>query len=169
MWPLSNEKMDDVQNFKKFLQERKPAILEAWFQSMIKTYPAETRPFLRKKEDAFANPIGSTIYETLAGLITEIIQEKNLRRIKDSLEELIRLQAVQDFSPAQAISFLPALKQIIRKELNTANLIDAYQGEYNNFAILIDELTMQAFDIYMGCREKIFNLKVKELKRIIKV
>ncbi|MGQ9694218.1 MAG: RsbRD N-terminal domain-containing protein [Thermodesulfobacteriota bacterium] len=168
MWLLSNKKMNGAQNLKKFLQERKPAILEAWFQILIKAYSAETRPFLQKKEETFTNPIGSTIFEALAGLITEIIQEKKQGRIKDSLEELIHLQAVQDFSPGQAISFLPALKQIIRKELNTANLIDAYQGEYDNLAILIDELTLQAFDIYMGCREKIFNLKVKELIKIRK-
>lgn len=168
MWPLSNKKMVGAQNLKKFLHERKPAILEAWFQSLIKTYPAETRPFLQKKEEAFTNPVGATIYEALAGLITEIIQGKNLGRIRDSLEELIHLQAVQGFSPGQAISFLPTLKQIIRKEVNTANLINAYQGEYDNLAILIDELTMQAFDIYMSCREKIFNLKVKELRKIRK-
>lgn len=161
--------MDSGQSLKKFLQEKKPVIVEAWFQAILKSYAEEKRPFLQKKEHPFTNPIGSTIHEALTGILTEIIQGENLGRVKDSLEELIRLQAVQDFSPSQAISFLPSLKQIIRKELNTTNLIGAYQGEYDNIAILIDELTIQAFDIYMGCREKIFNLKIKELQRIIKV
>ncbi len=161
--------MDGVQSFKKFLQEHKRAILEAWFQSLINIYPAERRDFLRRKEETFTNAIGSSIYEALAKLLGEIIEDKNLGRIEDSLRELIHLRAVEDFSPGQAISFLPTLRQIIKEELRSANLINAYQKEYDHLVNLIDELTMRAFDIYMGCREKIFNLKVKELKRIIKV
>ncbi len=161
--------MSGVESLKKFLQARKPAILETWFQSVINIYPAERRDFLRRKEETFTNPIGSSIYEALAGLLSEIIEDKNLGRIEDALQELIHLRAVEDFSPGQAISFLPTLRQIIREELRSANLINAYQEEYDHLANLIDELTRRAFDIYMGCREKIFNLKVKELKKIIKV
>lgn len=160
--------MDGSQGLKRFLQEKKPVILEAWFRSILQSYPEETQPFLHK-EDTFTNPIGSTIQEALAGLLAEIIQDQNLSRTKEALDELIHLRAVQDYSPAQAISFLPALKQVILRELKAANLMDTYQEEYHNLAFLIDELTMQAFDIYMGCREKIFNLKVKELQKIIKL
>lgn len=159
--------MDGNQGLKKFLEEKKPAILEAWFKTMIETYPAEVQVFLQKKEDTFTNPIGSTIYESLTGILEEIIQDRNLPRIKRSIEEIIHLRAVQNFSPSQAISFLPTLKQIIRKELTTTNLVGDYQKEYDNFSFFIDELTMQAFDIYMGCREKIFNLKIKEIQRKI--
>jgi hypothetical protein len=161
--------MDGSQGLEKFLQDRKPAILEAWFQTTLESYPAETRPFLLKKEDTFNNPIGSTIYEALAELLAELMQDKNLGNIKKALEDLIHLRAVQDFSPAQAISFLPRLKQVIRRELVAADLMESYQEEFHNLAFLIDELTMQAFDIYMGCREKIFNLKVKELRKIVKL
>lgn len=156
-----------MESFKNFLQERKSVILGIWFETVIKTYPADTRTFLQKKENTFTNPIGSTIYEVLGVVLTEIVQDRNLNKIKESLEELIHLRAVQDFTPGQAISFLPSLKQIIKRELSNANLMGAYHEEYDNFSLFLDELTMQAFDIYMGCREKIFNLKIKELKRII--
>ncbi|MGB9700432.1 MAG: RsbRD N-terminal domain-containing protein [Thermodesulfobacteriota bacterium] len=161
--------MDNSPCLEKFLRDRKPAILEAWFQNILQSYPAETRPFLLKKEATFTNPIGSTIYEGLAGLLTEILQDKNLGNIKKALADLIHLRAVQDFSPSQAISFLPHLKQVIRRELVAANLMESYQKEYHDLAFFIDDLTMQAFDIYMGCREKIFNLKVKELRKIVKL
>lgn len=157
------------QSLKKFLQGKKPVILEAWFRNILQSYPEEAQPFLQKKEDTFTNPIGSTIHEALARLLEEIIEDQNLSRTKETLDELIHLRAVQDYSPAQAISFLPALKQIIIRELRAANLMDTYQEEYYNLAFLIDELTMQAFDIYMGCREKIFKLKVKELQKVIKL
>lgn len=160
--------MDGHQGFKKILEEKKSFILEAWFQTMVKTYPTEVQGFLQKKEDTFTNPIGSTIYDSLAAILEEIIQDKNLHRTKKSIEEIIHLRAVQNFSPSQAISFLPTLKQIIRKELSATNLVGDYQKEYDNFSLFIDELTMQAFDIYMGCREKIFKLKVKEIQRKIR-
>lgn len=159
--------MESGQKLKNFLQKKKSAILEKWFQEVLETYPAKARNFLKNKENTFANPIGSTIYESLKGLLEEVIQGRDLGKINKLLDPIIRLRAVQDLSPSQALSFLPAFKKIVKEELNGVGLASFDQKEIAGLEAMIDYLTLHSFDIYMGCREKIFNLKIKESQRII--
>jgi hypothetical protein len=76
-----------------------------------------------------------------------------------SLEAIIRIRAVQDFTPSQAVAFVIQLKQIVREELGVGSSADL-QGLEDR----IDEVLLLAFDIYSKCRQKLNDIRVREVK-----
>lgn len=149
-------------NLKAFLEDRKKVIVKKWYEHLLNSYPSDTSNFLRKQKDKFANPIGYTLSENIENLFNELITDKDIDRCSLYLDGIIRVRAIQDFSPSQAISFIFDLKNIVRKEIE--DLGDGIFYEFKEFEGLIDKLAMLAFDIYMKCREQVFEIKVNEIK-----
>jgi hypothetical protein len=86
-------------------------------------------------------------------------------KLSSHLDRIIRIRAVQDFSPAQAISFIFFLKQVVRDELQSdihENRIST--SELVAFDAKVDELALLAFNIYMQCRERLFEVRLNEFK-----
>jgi hypothetical protein len=156
---------------KNLLLEKKSTILERWFDVILETYPAETSRFLKTQKERFANPVGHAILEGIEGVFDETLNGINPERVSPFLDNIIRIRAVQDFTPSQAISFIFLLKSVIREELK--NDPEFNSGRENGIAqelleldSKIDELAFLSFDIYMKCREKIYELRVNELKNM---
>ena len=80
-----------------------------------------------------------------------------------SLDNILRIKAVQELSPGQAVSFIFLLKQAITEELGR-EIEKSRLGQWFEFEARIDKLASMAFDIYMQCREKIHQLRIKEIK-----
>jgi len=80
------------------------------------------------------------------------------------LDPIIRIRTVQDFSPSQATRFILLLKKIIRDDLKQNQKIKAFANEISLLEDRIDELLLLSFDIYVKCREKIYELKANEVK-----
>ena len=78
------------------------------------------------------------------------------------LDGIVRIRAVQDFAPSQAVSFIFVLKGVVRGELKNELLENRFSEELAAFDSAVDVLALFAFDIYMKCREKIYELKAKE-------
>jgi len=76
----------------------------------------------------------------------------------------MRIRAVQSLTPSQATVFIFALKKTLR-DLLEKNLEDAGAArQFMDIEARIDRLGLAAFDIYMACREKIFELKANETR-----
>jgi len=146
------------------LAQRKNVIIKDWFDRVVETYPADTAAFLKGREDPFANPVGSTIYESLKLLYTELLKGIDHKVIPPLLDPIIRIRAVQDFTPSQAIGFIFCLKKVVRNHLNENIKHSTIENELRLFEEKIDELSLIAFDLYMVCREKIYQLKANEVK-----
>lgn len=150
--------MDEV------LLRKKAAILKRWFNLIAQMYPDGGTSLLKDK-DRFANPVGYTVSSSIAVLYEELLQGKlNSEKASTSLDDIIKIRAVQDFSPSQAMTFVFLLKKAIRAEL------EGKIGEVGGFEELlrlesrIDEMALHAFDVYMDCREKIHKVKMDEMK-----
>lgn len=145
------------------LSERKPVIVKKWFDLILETYPSDTAIFLKGRKDRFDNPVGHTTFEGIEGIFEELLQGKDSGSISAFLDDIIRIRAIQDFSPSQAVSFMFLLKKVIREEL--ANEISKHQM-YEELFVLesrIDELISISFNIYMKYREKIYKMRANEL------
>lgn len=142
------------------LEERKTAIIKEWFDIAINTYSADTSRFIKKQKDPFANPVGSTISRGLAAVFEVLLQAMDREAIISVLDPIIRIRAVQNFSPSQAIGFILTLKKIVRENLKKELSKKQIENELLLFESKIDELSLIAFDIYVECREKIYQLKV---------
>jgi hypothetical protein len=141
--------------------EKRSAILEQWLERTLASYPSQTAGFLRNERDRFRNPVGNTLKEGLATLLDEIVGEMDTAKIKPALENIVRLRAVQDFTAAQATSFVFALREI---------LYDNLEGDGPpNWQKRIDEMALLAFDLYMKCREEIYEIKARERQREVSV
>ncbi len=150
----------------KILTERKDDILSSWFDSVIDTYPADTATFFKNQKDRFANPVGQTIYEGMQGIYEEIIRGGEIEKVSGFLDAIIRVRAVQDFSPSRAVSFIFFLKTVIRKAIKEIPADAHLAEELSALESQIDSLALIAFDIFMQCREKLYDIKANEMRRM---
>jgi hypothetical protein len=142
------------------LAAKKQEILNSWFQATVDSYPADTARFLKSQKDPFANPVGKTTYQSLDTLVDALATGSGRDAMAAALDPILRIRAVQTFTPSKATCFVFSLKQIIRQHLPDSGP-DA-QRDLNGLDRQIDEMAMAAFDIYMACREKIYELKASE-------
>lgn len=140
--------------------EHKPTILRNWFDLVANTYPPDTATLLRTKKDDFANPVGRTTHKGLAGLLDVVVGDIDPDAVSAHLDPILRIRAVQDFSPSRAIAFVLDLKNIVRKQFAAESKDPAYLADFIDFERRVDRLTLVGFDIYVGCREQIYKLKV---------
>ena len=161
------------------LSEKKSAILNRWYDAVLDTYPSDTSGFLKGQKNPFLNPVGSTIFQGIENLFEELLCENNSpipSLVKGSegglsgekaslfLDDIIRIRAVQEFTPSQSVAFVLLLKNAIREELKSELVERQLLEELLFFESKIDDMALLSFDIYMKCREKLFQLKVNELQ-----
>ncbi|RLB81400.1 MAG: hypothetical protein DRH24_09185 [Deltaproteobacteria bacterium] len=145
------------------LTEKKAVILKKWFELVIETYPSDTAIFIKREKDPFANPVGNAIYRALEPLFDELLNKMDHEIITSFLDPVIRIRAVQTmFTPSQATSFILFLKYIVREILNKEISKNNIYDQLLKFESKIDELCLAAFDIYVKCREKIYDIKANE-------
>jgi len=149
------------------LSQKRAAILERWFHLILEAYPIDTSTFLKKQKDRFANPVGYTISQGIEGLFEELLQGMDSDKVSSFLDNIVRVRAVQDFSPSQAMAFIFLLKKVIREELKSEMRENGLAEELLIFESKIDALALLSFDIYMKCREKIYEIRVNEVKNSV--
>jgi hypothetical protein len=146
------------------LSAQKSAILDRWLRAIYESYPPETAVFLRKEKDHFDNPVGYRISQGLEGLYGALLQEMETDQILAHLDEIIRIRALQDFAPSQALAFIFLLKDIIRHELADEIQKEDLAQEVLELESRIDGLALLGFDVYSKRREKIHEIRSKEMK-----
>lgn len=153
-------------NLKNILSEKRSAILNCWVDHILDTYPADTANFLRDKKNRFANPVGHSISEGTAGIFDDLLQGIGQDKVSPFLDNIIRIRAIQEFTPSQAISFVFFLKKIIRNELAKEIAENGLFDELTLLEYRIDSLGFLAFDIFMRCREKLYDIKANEARHM---
>lgn len=148
----------------KALTKRRNAIVGEWFDVVAKTYAPDTAQFLKRDKDPFTNPVGGYLTRGLSGLFDHLLTGLDRNTAREFLDPIVRVRAVQNFTPSQATAFVLILKKIVRthlkKEIQDGRLWD----DLVDFEARVDALNLFAFDIYMECREKLYELKANEEK-----
>ena len=148
----------------KELAKKRDAIVADWFDLVAKTYAPDTAQFLKKNNDPFTNPVGGYLSTGLAGLFDQLLAGPNQEAVRPLLDPIVRVRAIQNFSPSKAIAFVLVIKKIIRKHLSMDSKDSRLMKDLLDFEDRVDAMSLFAFDIYTQCREKIFDLKAKEEK-----
>ena len=92
-------------NFQKSLEKNKKSIIDQWFEATIKTYPPETSRVLARIKNKFDNPVGAATQESLEAVFEELLKDMNPEKLEDALDSVIRIRAVQSFTPAPGRGF----------------------------------------------------------------
>ncbi|MCA1990050.1 MAG: RsbRD N-terminal domain-containing protein [Desulfarculus sp.] len=151
----------------ELLKANKSWLVEHWFDEATSIYQSETSHFLRSKKDQFANPVGSTLGQGLDEVYDHILEGLERAKVEPAVDRLVRIRAIQDFPPSQALGFILSLKHLIRERLAKELRRDpALAGELFAIDNQIDALALIAFDVYETCRERIHHLKAEEIKRL---
>ncbi len=151
---------------KHLLLEKKPEILTKWFDKIIASYPADTSNFLKNQKNRFANPVGATISEGITDLFDVIVSDSDAEKVYPFLNDIIKIKAVQGFTPSQAVSFVFLLKSAIRGTIKREIRESSLSEELAFLDARIDEIALLSFDIFMKCRERIYEIKADEVKRM---
>ncbi|MBW1681852.1 MAG: RsbRD N-terminal domain-containing protein [Deltaproteobacteria bacterium] len=147
------------------LEEKKSSILKKWLEFIIGSYPRESRRFLTKEKDRFSNPVGQVIAERTEALYDGLISGGDEQVIVPCLEDILRIRAVQDLKPSQAVGFVLQLKQVVRQVLQKGVDGAVPSAALREFENRVDETALLAFDVYTRHKQKIYNIRVDEVKR----
>lgn len=148
-----------------FLTQEKTAIVEAWVRLIISSYPAQSSRFLIDESDQFSNPVGHTIITEAKTIFEYLLTNADNSQLAASLDNIIRIRTVQDFSAAQAVGFVFSLKDAIHAVMSEKKYDNISITELMEFESRIDKLALLAFDSYMQCRDRINEIRVNEIKR----
>jgi hypothetical protein len=148
-------------NLENLLAPKKKAITQKWINQVLDSYGSPD--FFKTQKDRFANPMGSTISEGLQDLYTILLEKRELEEAAKPLENIIKIRAVQDFTPSQSVSFLYQLKSIVREELAGEKNREELWASLSALEARIDMVALMAFDFYMDCRERLHQIRVNEV------
>jgi len=156
--------MQTLESIEKILLTNQKAIIKEWFDKTVQAYPSQTAHFLKSENNQFANPVGQLTQNGLEKIFDYLLHNQNNSDIlHEWIDPIIRVRAIQNFSPSQAIGFMFILKDIVRNQIQKN-----VQISIDNMILFdqqIDKLALYCFDIYMTCKDKLNELKVNEFKR----
>ncbi|MBM4276134.1 MAG: hypothetical protein FJ134_17020 [Deltaproteobacteria bacterium] len=149
------------------LSTKKSLILDRWLNQILANYPPETAQFLKREKDRFDNPLGYRITQGITELYQGLLSGADREQLLCSLDEVIRIWAVQDFTPSQALAFVFLLKKVVRDELAQELKNPELAEACLDLESRIDGLALLGFDVYMKRREKLCEIRVDEIKKRI--
>lgn len=144
------------------LKRNEEKILALWTERTLDTY--ESSSFFKKSQDSFANPVGMNIREGLAELFRLLVAGAGAEQFAKPLDQIIRIRAVQNFTPSQAVAPILDVKSVVRQIFSADNECRALLPELIPFDAEADRAVLQAFDLYMECRERLHKARIRELK-----
>ncbi len=154
--------------FEGLLHKRKTAIARRWLDKTLETYSPDSSAFLKRNKDQFANPVGKAFSDGTQAIVDGLFAEAepvDPRELCSHLESMIKIRSLQELTPSEAVSFVFILKEAVREELADHISHEGNLDELLTFETRIDQLALFAFDIYTKCREKVFELRINEVKR----
>ncbi len=152
---------------KKILQAYEEDLLNGWFEKMLDSYPKESRKYFKKVNSEFTNPVGANLHNSLKELLHTLISDApNAEAVNENVNLILRIKAVQEVLPSQAVSFVPALKQVVENVCGKA-LKDAKVSldEWLDFYSDIDTVGLYAFDSYSDSRELIYKMRLDQIRQ----
>jgi hypothetical protein len=98
-------------------------------------------------------------------LFDGVVLGRETTPVSEALEALVRLRAVQEFSPSEAVSFVFALKRAVREHLRELGAEGELWSELVTLDEGIDGLASTAFDLYDKCRERVYAIRMDAHRR----
>lgn len=151
--------------FGDLIEARKDTIVERWVDVVLSAYPSESAALFQAQQDPFANPLGHSVREGTRGTFQTILDGMDPEELRTHLDKIVRIRAVQQFTPAKAISFVFSLRSIVRDVIPEAEGDARLREGLADLDARIDEVALAAFGLYAARREEVSQLRIGEVKR----
>jgi len=135
-------------------------IHDRWITSILAAFPPESAKFIGREKDRFRNPIGSTLQEGTTAVLDALEAGGDAEALRDAVDGMVRLRAVQVDRPSDAVSFVPALRDVVLRVVGDR----LSEAEVSGFEARMEGLLLSSFDLYMQCREKVAEIRIAELR-----
>jgi hypothetical protein len=143
------------------LRERREAVADRWRELVFETYPPQAVAFLRRERDGFRNPVGATIRQAIGELAEGLIGGADAGALAGPLDALVRMRAVQGFSPGETVGFVFLFRRALGDVLRDV-LEKAPAGELLELYARLDAMALLAWDRHATCREKVSEIRARE-------
>jgi hypothetical protein len=154
-----------MMTLRDFLGDRRDVIARSWLDGALAMYPGDSADVFAREKDPFANPVGHSLRAGTRGIVDIVIDGGDPGEVVEYLRDIMKIRAVQPYPPSQAIGFLFRLKRIVRAVLGDMAQDSRYSEELAELDAQVDGIALTAFDVFIGCREQIYELRVNEVKR----
>jgi len=144
------------------LSIKKKDILSLWIERTLDSYTAPG--FFKSSKDPFANPVGVNIANGLTALFELLLSKSEQSTYRVPLDQVVRIRAVQEFTPSQAMAPFLELKWVIRQVFSNHKDTQPLIGRLDTLDCDIDRMTLSAFDIFSECKEQLYRNRIRELK-----
>jgi len=147
----------------KVLADNFHGICSEWTAAIINTYPEEGAKFFSGGKNQFSNPVGHTFRSNIERMLKVLASDADVSECSKDLDGILRIRAVQGFTPSVALCFLPALKEIVYRLVVKTGASEEEGPALHALNVRVDRLTMMGFDLYMACREVLWEQKANHL------
>jgi len=137
-------------------------IVSRWVEYVLSTYISSG--FFFKERDKFANPVGGNMREGLQKLFLLLSKGADPKEFIAPLEQIISIRSVQEFTPSQAVAPLNGVKHIVREVFEEDKERKQLVGSLYDFEFRVDLAVLAAFDIYMKYRERLYQVRINEIR-----
>lgn len=149
-------------DIKTILIDKEKKILKKWEEVVMGRYDPQAVSIFKKQKDQFANPLG---YKTTTGLkeLYEVICDESDQEIETpALGQFVKLMAVQEVNPSEALKFVFTIKRIVRKAAGKKKISDQ---EWEAFDNRVDGVALALFDIYSASREQLWEVRYEDFEK----
>lgn len=147
------------------LKNNKKRIAAAWMSKALTVYSDDARRLYGTGKDKFDNPVGQTLSEEMDALLDAMTEVGSPEVWASHLTRTLKIRAVQDMRPSEALAFVFHLKSVLPEALKDALKDAAIRGELERLDANIDAMALFAFEIYAKHREKVLEVRISDVKR----
>ncbi len=137
-------------------------IVKQWVDYTLSSYKSST--FFKKSPDKFANPVGGNTREALSTLFKLLSKNADPKKFAEPLDQVMRIRSIQEFTASEAVGPIYAVKHITRELLEKDSERKHLISELYDFEFAVDLAVLSAFDLYAQCRERLYKVRIKEIK-----
>jgi hypothetical protein len=147
--------------------QRRAALCRRWLDAILAAYGKDAAAVWRRERDPFTNPVGHCFATEAPKLVDAVVGDELPAAAAGALDAIVRIRAIQDLPPLRAVGFVWLLRDVVRAEL----AVEIGRGGLDDeLAVLdrrVERLGLLAFDVYVRCRERVYQVRQEELKRSV--
>jgi hypothetical protein len=143
-----------------------------WLACTLRTYPEHFGGLFREAASPFRNPVGSTLRAALTGLTEELFGGFDRARVTALVDVVVRLRAVQDFTPPQVTEFVTLARRAAARVASTgtprpgAETLELVSARIDALTPIADERLARCRDDLRAITERAARRRVFVLERM---